>query len=93
MYICGAFRSNEQGLACSLLDVSHTTAPILGKAEHDMDSSGQYLLIAIIHTAKVRLYRLRLGAAEGTSAVGKVKHIIATATRVENTAKTEHSIA
>ena len=31
MYICGAFRSNEEGPSCSLLDISHDTPPILGK--------------------------------------------------------------
>ena len=30
MYICGAFSSNEER-SCFLLDISHTTPPILGK--------------------------------------------------------------
>ena len=62
-YICGAFRSNEEGPSCSLLGISHTTPPILGKlnTKYYVDSSGQYLLIALI---QVCIYVVRSGATE-----------------------------
>ena len=54
MYIlCGAFRSNEEGSSCYLLDISHTTPP--RQAEYYMDSSGHDLFIALIHTADIQL--------------------------------------
>jgi len=49
------FSSNEEDPLCSLLDISHTT-PTLGKLEYPMDSSRQYLLIALIITTETQLY-------------------------------------
>ena len=49
-----SFSSNEEDPSCSLLDISHTP-PILGKLKYSMDSSRQYVLIALINTAEIRL--------------------------------------
>ena len=54
------------------------------QAEYYMDSSGQYLLIALIHTAETHCSACDCGVAEGTSSGENVKNVIATATRVEN---------
>ena len=93
MYTCGAFRSNEEGPSCSLLDISHTPPPILGKLK--------ITWIALDNTFWLRSFTRRrsncsacsCGVSEGTSAGQYVKNI-ATATRVEYARKkTEYLIA
>ena len=61
---------------CLIPGISHTP-PILGsKLKHSMDSSRQYLLIALISTADMQPLKCsarRCGVAEGTSPGENVK--------------------
>ena len=53
MNIYGAFRSNVEGPLCSLLDTYYPADSREG--EYYTDSSGQYLSIALVHTAEIQL--------------------------------------
>ena len=70
VYLCGAFSSNEESPSCSLLDISHTP-PILGKLKYSMDSSREYLLIALINTAAIQNVALVVAALQRALQRGK----------------------
>ena len=51
----GAFSSNEEDPPCSLLAISHTPPTLGTKLKYSMDSSRQYISIALINTAEMQL--------------------------------------
>ena len=54
VYFYGAFSSNEDDPSCSLLKISHTPLT-LGKLKNSTDRSRQYLSVALVNTAEIKL--------------------------------------